>query len=133
MVTTQIIRSRSYTSKDTSATQAILAGDFVYLSGVLPMDYKTNQVVVTSISQQVEQIFSNIRITLGTQSLRLENLVKITVYLASNSISDSINELHEALKRTFGDRIPAKTIVFVDRLPEGVTVCIDGIAYIERD
>lgn len=138
MVTTQVIRSPRRSSSKDPATQAIVAGDFLFLAGILPLDRKTDEVVDGAVSTQVEKIFSNIRVTLSSQSLRLENLVKITIYLVSPkgngmAAKELFSELDASLRSNFGDRIPAKTVLFVDYLPDGVRVCVDGIAYIERD
>jgi 2-iminobutanoate/2-iminopropanoate deaminase len=136
MVTSQVIHlNRRGTPKD-AFPQAIMAGDFMYLSGILPVDRATGEVLDASHESQLKRIFSNMSAILSTQALGLDNLVKITLYLSSElglKSRDDMANVDRMLAEVFGVRLPTKTLVFVDYLPEGILACVDGIAYVERD
>ena len=136
MVTTQVIHLNHSLTSDEASPQAIMAGDYLYLSGILPAELKTGSITDDTISNQIMKICKNIRAILGTQTLGLENMVQMTIYLASDlnyRSKKDLAEINVLLKNIFGSRLPAKTFVFVDRLPDDAKVCFDGVAYVERD
>ena len=62
-------------------SQAIQAGDFLFLSGQIPLDPKTGELVKGDIGQQTQRVLENIKGILESQSLRMENVVKSTIFL----------------------------------------------------
>jgi len=68
-------------------SQAIQAGDFLFLSGQVPLDPKTGELVKGDIGQQAKQVLENIKGVLESQKLGMEDVVKVTVFLKISRIS----------------------------------------------
>jgi 2-iminobutanoate/2-iminopropanoate deaminase len=131
MVSTQMVKIGPGEDKDQRTTQAVLAGDFMYLSGQYPKDLVTGKIISSDIKDQIRAIFFNISKILSAQSLTLVNVVRITAYLKSEL---DLPILESALKTYFDLRRPALTAVFVDRFIEKeARLCLEAIAYVERD
>ena len=126
MVSTQVVRMGPQAKKEKNSTQAVLAGDFMYLSGQLPMDRKTGKITSHNITDQLQLIFSNFRRILNAQSLSLSNVVKITAFLRNET---DYPALEKVLTSVFASRYPAMTIVYVDRLADkDAKICLDAVA-----
>lgn len=106
---------------------AVRAGDFIYVSGQVPVDPATNQPVTGDIRQETRQVLSNItRLLEGCGSSRAE-VVKCQVYLTDVKDFAAMNEVYTEF---FGEAKPARTTVGVAALPlPGAKVEIDAIAY----
>ena len=107
-------------------SQAIRAGDFVYVSGQLPIDPKTNQ-VVTDIKSATEQIFKNITSILESENLSLQNVIKVNVYLRDMNDFVAMNDVY---KTFFDQPYPARTTIQAARLPKDVIVEAEAVAYV---
>jgi 2-iminobutanoate/2-iminopropanoate deaminase len=112
-------------------SQAVEAGDFVFLSGQIPIDPKTGEVNLFGgdVAKQTDLVISNIEAILKARGLTLENVVKATVFLSDMGNFAKVNEVYA---RRFGDHRPARVCVEVSKLPKDVGVEIDVIAHIER-
>jgi 2-iminobutanoate/2-iminopropanoate deaminase len=105
-------------------SQAIKAGGFVFVSGQLGVD-TNGDIRGSTIVEQTEQIFSNLRAILEAAGSGLDRLVKTTVFLQN---LDDFPAMNEVYGRHVGDRPPARSTVEVARLPAGVLAEIDAIA-----
>ncbi len=107
-------------------SQAIRAGDFVFVSGQLGLA-PGDTAVDGSIAEQTEQIFANLAAILAEAGTGLDRLVKTTVYLADLGDFAAMNEVYA---RYVGDEPPARATVEISSLPAGARLEIDAIAHL---
>src|ERR671924_2008070 len=107
-------------------SQAIRAGELVFVSGQLALRPGAHELSGGSIQEQTEQIFANLRAILEESGSGLDRLVKTTVYLAD---LDDFAGMNEVYARHVGDRPPARATIEVARLPSGALVEIEAIAH----
>jgi 2-iminobutanoate/2-iminopropanoate deaminase len=108
-------------------SQAIKAGGWIYLSGQIPIDPATNQVITGPIEEQAELVFNNARKVLEAAGATLENVVKVTVYLANMDDFAKVNEVYATF---FPSKPPARAAVEVARLPKDVAIEADMVAFL---
>src|SRR5262245_26113581 len=106
-------------------SQAIRAGDLVFVSGQLALRPEGHELVGTTIEEQTEQVFRNLGAILEEAGSSLERLVKTTVYLVDLGDFQGMNEVY---RRHVGDVPPARATVEVSALPSGALVEIDAVA-----
>src|SRR5512141_252836 len=111
-------------------SQAVRAGDFVFVSGQIPLNPETGEVVFADIKEQTERILVNIRNILSECGMGLEDVVRTTVYL---ELMDDLSRVNEVYGRFFGDSPPARAAVEVARLPKDVAIEIEAVAYKKRE
>ncbi len=105
-------------------SQAVISGDFVFVSGQIPIDPKTSKVVEGGIEAQTVQVQENLKNILESINLKLSDVVKTSVFLSSFSDFQSFNRVYS---RYFEVNPPARTTVQAG-LMAGVLVEIDAIA-----
>ena len=110
-------------------SQAIRAGDFVYLSGQIPLDPGTGQLVTGGIGEQTHQVLKNLGAVLEAAGTSYAGVVKTTVYLADMGEFTAMNEIYGTY---FSSPAPARATVQAARLPRDVRVEIDAVAYLGR-
>ncbi len=106
-------------------SQAVKAGDFVFVSGQIPIDPKTGNVVRADIKAQVKLIMANAEAVLKAAGSSLADVVKTTIFLKNMEDFPAVNE---AYGQYFPSDPPARATVEVSRLPKDVAVEIDFIA-----
>ena len=106
-------------------SQAIRANGFVFLSGQIPLDPKTQQVIEGDVSAQTERVIENLKAVVEAAGSSLERVVKTTVFLTDMR---EFAEMNEVYSRYFAAHKPARSTVEVSRLPKNVRVEIDLIA-----
>lgn len=106
-------------------SQAIRANDMLFLSGQIPMDPATGDIVEGDVQAQAEQVMANLKAVLSAAGLGFEHLVKTTIFLDSMDDFAAVNDVYA---RAFPDAPPARATVAVATLPRNVQVEIDGIA-----
>lgn len=109
-------------------SQAVQAGNLVYLSGMLPIDPLTGEFAPGQAKEQTEQIFKNIKAVLKEAGLTLENIVKTTVFLADMADFSAMNEVYGSY---FSQPYPARSAFAVKTLPKNALVEIEVIAFLE--
>jgi 2-iminobutanoate/2-iminopropanoate deaminase len=107
-------------------TQAIRAGGLVYLSGQIPLDPKTGQLVAGDARVQAEQVMNNLEAVLTAAGTSFAKVVRATIYLADLNDFVTVNEVYG--KRFDGMSPPSRSTVQVAALPRGAKVEIDLIA-----
>ncbi len=107
--------------------QAVRAGDFLFLSGQIPLDPATGQVVPGDVSMQAERVLDNLRAVLEAAGASFAAVVRTTVFLADMNDFAAVNEVYG---RRFLANPPARVTVQVSRLPRDVRVEIDAIAHL---
>ena len=108
-------------------SQAIRAGDFVFLSGQIPLDPETGKIAGDGIVDQTHQVLMNLGAVLTAAGASYSTVVKTTVYLADMSEFNAMNQVYADY---FGAPAPARATVQAARLPRDVRVEIDAIAYL---
>ncbi|HEV8457939.1 MAG TPA: RidA family protein [Methylomirabilota bacterium] len=108
-------------------SQAIRVGDLLFVSGQIPLRPGSTDLVGTTIREQTEQVFANLKGVLEAAGSRLDRLVKTTVFLAN--LKD-FAEMNEVYKRHAGAAPPARSTVQVAALPAGALIEIDAIAHV---
>jgi 2-iminobutanoate/2-iminopropanoate deaminase len=106
-------------------SQAIRANGFVFLSGQIPLDPKTQEVVEGDASVQTERVLENLKGVVEAAGSSIQRVVKTTVFLADMNDFAAMNEVYA---RYFVTHPPARSTVEVSRLPKNVRVEIDLIA-----
>src|SRR5919206_1206565 len=106
-------------------SQAIRAGDLVFVSGQLALRPGEKELVGGAIGEQTEQVFANLRAILEAAGSSLDRLVKTTVFLQS---LDDFSGMNEVYKQHVGDQPPARSTVEVAQLPSGALVEVEAIA-----
>ena len=105
-------------------SQAIRAGSTIYLSGQIPLDPKTKELVKGDIRVQTRQVFENLAAVSEAAGGSLANAVRITIYLTDLANFSVVNEvMAEFCKEPY----PARVTIGVAQLPRGAAVEVDGI------
>lgn len=106
-------------------SQAIQAGDFIYVSGQIGVNPE-NAVVVEGIEKQTNQVLNNLQAILKEAGTNFSHVVKFTIYLASMDDFAVVNEIYGSyLEKPY----PARATVEVSRLPKDVLVEMDVVVY----
>lgn len=111
-------------------SQAIRMGDFLFCSGQISIDPKTQEVFTGDIQTQTEMVLSNIEAILKNSNLGFSHIIKTTIFLTSMSDFASVNEVYA---KRFTKDPPARSTVAVAGLPKGVNVEIEVIANFEAN
>lgn len=109
-------------------SQALVVGGTVYLSGQIPLDPESMQIVAGGFRREVEQVLANLRAVASASGGRLEDIVKLTVYLTDLNDFETVNEV---MAREFRKPYPARAAVQVAALPRGARVEIDAILVVD--
>ena len=103
-------------------SQAIKSGGFIFLSGQIPLDPKSGEVVGADATAQTEQVIKNIAALLEATGSGLYQIVKTTVFLKN---MDDFNAMNQVYSRYFSFEPPARSTIEVARLPKDVLVEIE--------
>ena len=106
-------------------SQAVSWGDLVFVSGQIPIDPATGQVVGGDVADQTARVLENLAAILEAAGANLDHVLKTTVYL--RDLND-FGEMNEVYARFFRQQPPARATVQVGRLPRDVAVEIEVIA-----
>jgi reactive intermediate/imine deaminase len=110
-------------------SQAVRCGDTVYLSGQIPLVPATMQMVDGDIRAQIEQVFGNLAAVAEAAGGRLQDAVKLTVYLTDLANFPAVNEV---MGRHFQEPYPARAAVGVAALPRGAQIEVDAVLILNR-
>jgi 2-iminobutanoate/2-iminopropanoate deaminase len=108
-------------------SQAVKANGFLYLSGQVALDPKTNEMTGADIRQQTERVLENIKGIVEAAGSNLHHVIKTTVFLKDMNEFPQMNEVYA---RYFSAAPPARSTVQVARLPKDALVEIEVIATI---
>jgi 2-iminobutanoate/2-iminopropanoate deaminase len=108
-------------------SQAVRAGGFVFCSGQIAMDPNSGELIAGDIGAQTERVLQNLKAVLEASGADLGQVVKCTVFLAD---MDDFAAMNEVYGRFFPENSPARAAVEVSRLPRGVGVEIEAIAFV---
>ena len=106
-------------------SQAVQAGNMLFISGQIPIDPATNQLIIGSISDEARQVMKNLEALLLSAGLSFGNVVKTTIFLSDMNHFAEVNEIYGSY---FSADFPARETVAVLGLPKNVNVEISMIA-----
>ena len=105
-------------------SQAVRHGDLVFLSGQIPLDPATMELVEGSMEQQIRRVFDNLQAVSQAAGGELEQVVRLTVYLVD--LAD-FPEVNAVMAEYFSEPYPARAAIGVAALPKGARVEMDAI------
>ena len=106
-------------------SQAVRAGDLLFVSGQIPLDPKTGELVRGSISEETKKVLDNLKAIIEAAGGSLGDVVKTTIFLKDMGSFAAVNEVYGTY---FPQPFPARATVEVARLPRDVNVEIEAIA-----
>lgn len=106
-------------------SQAVAAGGFVFVSGQIPVDPVTGEVVSESVTAETRLVMENIKAVLSAAGVGFEHIVKTTIFLTDMQTFAQVNQVYGSY---FTDQFPARETVQVAALPKNVNVEISVIA-----
>jgi 2-iminobutanoate/2-iminopropanoate deaminase len=109
-------------------SQAVRAGQLLFVSGQVPLDPATGQIVAGDIAAQTRRVFDNLGAVLKAGGRSFADVVRTTVFLADMNDFAAVNEVYGTY---FSEPYPARATVQVARLPKDARVEIDVIATFE--
>ena len=109
-------------------SQAIRHNDTVYISGQLPLDPATGELAIGGIEAEIQQVFTNLQTIANAAGTRLDNALKVTVFLTDLSHFGLVNEI---MAQFCSEPYPARAAVQVAALPKGVAVEADAVLAVE--
>jgi len=105
-------------------SQAVKAGNFMFISGQIPIDPSTGNVIDGDIKAQTKQCLKNLEAICQSAGLTLDNVVKTTIFITDMSKFPEVNEVYGSF---FKENPPARACVEVSALPKGVQVEIEAV------
>jgi 2-iminobutanoate/2-iminopropanoate deaminase len=106
-------------------SQAIRIGDLLFLSGQIPLDPATGQMIEGDVTAQTRRVMENLAAVLKSAGLSFENVARTTIYLADLNDFARVNEVYGSY---LVEPFPARATVQVARLPRDARVEIDAVA-----
>ncbi len=108
--------------------QAVVAGNFVFTAGQIPLDPASGNIVGNNIKEQTEQVLKNLQAVLAGAGTSFDNAVKMTVFLKDMNDFAGMNEVYA--KYISAENAPARSTIQVARLPKDALVEIEAVAVI---
>jgi len=109
-------------------SQGIKAGRLIFVSGQIPLDPETGRMVEGDFKARARRALENALAVVEAAGGRLENIVKVTVYLTDLERAGEFNHVYEEF---MGNHRPARALVGVARLPAGADVEVEMMAFLE--
>ena len=120
----QIISTQNAPGAIGAYSQAVLAGDTLYISGQIPLDPETGELVEGPIEAQIERVFDNLEAVAVAAGVSLTHVAKFTIYLTN---MDDFAAVNRVMERKLQKPYPARAAVGVAALPKGASVEADAI------
>lgn len=120
----EVIKTEKAPAAIGTYSQAIKVGETVYLSGQIPLNPLTMQLVDGGFEAQAVQVFENLKAVAEAAGGSLQNLVKLNIYLTN---LDNFTKLNEIMGRYFTEPYPARAAIGISALPKGSMVEMDAI------
>ena len=105
-------------------SQAVRAGNTVYLSGQIPLDPKSGELVKGDIQQEARRVFENLKAVATTAGDGLQQVVRVTIYLTDLGDFTQVNEV---MAEYFQEPYPARATIGVAALPRGARIEVDAV------
>ena len=126
-MTRQTVRSDQAPRAIGPYSQAVRHGSLLFLSGQIPLDPQTGDIVSSDIEAQTHRVMKNLGAVLAQAGASFEQVVKTTIYLVDLGEFDAMNQAYASY---FSDKPPARATVQVAALPKKARVEIDAIAIV---
>ncbi len=121
----QVINTENAPAPIGPYNQAIRSGNMLFISGQIPLDPSTNQLVEGDIESETQQVMKNLSAILTAAGMEFSQVVKTTIFLSDMNLFTQVNEVYGSY---FTADPPARETVAVKGLPKGVNVEISMIA-----
>ena len=126
------MKKQIFTNKAPAAigpySQAIQWGDVVFISGQIPLIASSGELNNETFHDQASQVIDNLEAICIEAGGRLDNILKLTIFLTDLKKFDEVNEI---MSKRFSEPFPARATIEVSKLPNGVNIEIDAILSIE--
>jgi reactive intermediate/imine deaminase len=109
-------------------SQAVKVDNTVYISGQIPLDPATMEIVEGGVDAQITRVFDNLKAVAQESGGSLKDVVKLNIFLTDLSCFPTVNEI---MARYFDEPYPARAAVEVSALPKGVAVEMDAVLVLE--
>ncbi len=109
-------------------SQAVKVDNTVYISGQIPLDPASMEVVRGGTEAQITRVFDNLKAVAGASGGSLKDIVKLNIFLTDLGCFASVNEI---MARYFTEPYPARAAIQVSALPKGVEVEMDAVLVLE--
>ena len=106
-------------------SQGVWAGNLLFISGQIPIDPETGEMIKGDIRQQTERVLQNIKAILESQGLGMEDVIKTAIFLKN---MDNFQKVNETYATYFSSQPPARSTVEVARLPKDAEIEIEAVA-----
>ncbi|HEY8510249.1 MAG TPA: RidA family protein [Steroidobacteraceae bacterium] len=126
-MTRQIIQTNRAPGAIGTYSQAVRVGDTVYISGQIPLDPETMQLVSGDIEAEIRRVFENLKAIAEAAGGSLANAVKVNVFLTDLAHFAKVNEI---MATYFSEPYPARAAIGVAQLPRGARVEIEAILHL---
>ena len=124
MADKQIIATENAPAEIGTYSQAVRAGNTVYISGQIPLDPATMEVCSQDFAAQATQVFENLKAVAEASGGSLQDVVKVSLFLTDLSNFPTVNEI---MSQYFSEPYPARAAVGVKELPKAVQVEAEAI------
>ena len=108
----------------------VTGGSTVYLSGQIPLVPETMEMTEGGISEQINQVFTNLTAVCKESGGSLNDIVKLNIYLTDLNNFPVVNEI---MAQYFDEPYPARAAVGINELPKGAQVEMDGVMVVKED
>ena len=109
-------------------SQAVKSGSLVFISGQIPLDPKTMELVGEDVVRQTHQVFKNLSAIAKASGGNLIDIVKMTIYLTN---LDNFSKINEIMASYFQEPYPARATIEVSALPKAALVEVEAILALE--
>ena len=127
MTAHQLIHSNEAPNAIGPYSQAVRVGDIVYLSGQIPLDPQTMEVVEGDIGARARRVFDNLAAVMQEAGGSLSDIVKLTIYLVD---LEQFGQVNEVMAEYFDAPFPSRATVAVAALPKGAPIEVEGVAHL---
>ncbi len=124
----EVIQTDNAFESSAPLSQAIRHGDTLYVSGNVPIDPETGELVEGDVGAQTEQVMENIEAILNEAGTSMDNVIRAGVFLTN---MDAFDELNEVYQEYLSEPYPARTAIKAEMASPDILVEIDVIAAIE--
>ena len=124
----QVIHTENAPAAIGPYSQAVRAGNTVYLSGQIPLIPETMEIISEDVVEQTTQVFKNLQAVCEAAGGSLENIVKLNIFMTDLGNFATVNEV---MTQFFKEPYPARAAMGVRALPKNVQVEIEGIMVLE--